>query len=205
MKFSIGQAVTRIEDNRLLRGLGQYTDDIAAGQNALWASIRRSDMAHAKVRGINTAAAADVADVVAVYTGADLTKDDIKVNPCMVELDNRDGTKQQKTPWSLLATDRVRFVGDPVALVIAKTKAAADEAAGLIEIDYEDLPVVVDTERATLASVPEVWDHIENNTAFDWELGDEAATASAINESHQVFLDAVQLNPGAKLYPCAAD
>ncbi len=187
MKFSIGQPATRLEDQRLLTGSGRYTDDIAAGKDALWASIRRSEVAHANILSINTDDARAMPDVVAVFTANDLESDGVNNNPCLVELDNRDGTKQAQTPWPLLAKDRVRFVGDPVALVIARTKSAADEAAGEIVVDYDNLPAIVDTEDATLASSPDVWEHIDNNVAFDWELGDESATAKALNESHRVL------------------
>lgn len=178
MKFSIGQSAPRIEDHRLLTGTGSFTDDLT-DPAALRAVILRSDHAHAIIKDIDTTAAAAADGVVSVLTERELAQDGIKDMPCLTELDNRDGSKQAYTPWAALARDRVRFVGQPVVLIIAKTVSQATDAAELIAITYEDLPVSLDLEKTVKQNAPQLWDHIPDNTALDWHIGDEAAVDDA--------------------------
>lgn len=191
MKFSIGQAVGRLEDRRLVTGNGRYTDDISLLESnqseTLVAAILRSPHAHARILGIDTASAVATDGVIAVYTHTDLQTDGIGVNPCMVQLDNRDGSKQAETPWPLLAQDRVRFVGDPVALVIAQSETQARDAMELINVDYQTLASSTDTEDTVKEHAAPVWDDISDNTVFDWQMGDQSAVDAALANAHEVI------------------
>src|SRR5688572_550588 len=126
MKFGIGQSVPRSEDPMLLRGQGRYTDDVTLPGEA-YAAIVRSRIAHGVIREIDVAAARNMPGVLGVYTGADLT--DYGTLKCIVAFNNRDGTAMRKPPRPALATDKVRFVGDPVAFVVAETPMQAKDAA----------------------------------------------------------------------------
>ncbi len=185
IKFSIGQSAARIEDQRLLTGTGCYTDD-SVDPAAPRAFILRSDRAHATLSITSTEAASRAPGVLAVLTEKDLAADNIGNLPCLTDLDNRDGSKQSYTEWPALARDRVRFVGQPVALVIADTVAQARNAAELIEIDFHDLPVSLDTEATTDDGAPRIWPDMANNIAFDWHLGDEDAVNRVFDKASHV-------------------
>src|SRR5947208_6284337 len=139
-KFSVGQPVRRSEDPKLVRGEGRYTDDLSRPDQA-YAVIVRSREPHGVIRSIETAAAKAMPGVLAVYTAADLSE----YGPlkCNLPLKNRDGSPIRYTPRPALAGDKVRFVGDPVACVIAETVAQAKDAAEAVTIDIEPLPVVL--------------------------------------------------------------
>ncbi len=173
-KFGMAQPVRRVEDPRLLLGLGRYTDDIAA-EGALYGYVLRSGHAAARILSIDTAAAQTAPGVVAVYTGENLAADNIGTNPCPVPLKNRDGTSRASVPHPILAKDFVRHVGDPVAFIVAETLAAARDAAELIVIDYDAQPSITDLAAAMDSNAPEVWPGVKNNIVFDWEAGDKAA------------------------------
>ena len=134
----IGVSVRRKEDVRFLSGRGNYTDDINR-PNQLHAYIRRSDRPHATITGIDTAAAKKAPGVVAVFTGADMAADNIGDLPCGWQIHNKDGSPMAEPPHPVLATGKVRHVGDPVVVVIAETKQQAKDAAEQIAIDYQDL------------------------------------------------------------------
>ncbi len=178
MKFGIGQAVTRLEDRRLLTGGGNYTDDVKVAGCA-YAYVLRSPYASAKIGSIDVAEAKAAPGVLAVLTVADADADGLGTIPCLVPLKNRDGGSRADTPRPVLARGQVRHVGDPVALVVGETLAQARDAAELIMVDYEELPSVVDTVGAAKPGAPKVWEHIEGNLCFDWEIGDRAATEAA--------------------------
>ena len=178
VKFAIGQGVTRVEDNRLLTGTGRYTEDIEV-EGAVRSAILRSPFAHARIKSVDTADAKAAPGVIAVYTGADVEADGLGDLPCVPPVVNRDGGKRADTPRPILAKDTVRHVGDPVAFVLADTVAQARDAAEQIEVEYEELPATVDTEAATKDGAPQLFDHIPNNLAFDWESGDREAVDSA--------------------------
>src|SRR6516162_9166256 len=144
---TIGTPVRRREDFRFLTGQGTYTDDIDR-PHQLHAHILRSPHAHARIAGIDTAAAAAAAGVAAVYTGADIAAAGIGGLPCGWQIHSKDGTPMAEPPHPVLAVDRVRHVGDPVAVVVAETKAEARDAAELIRVDYEVLPAVVSMQEA---------------------------------------------------------
>ena len=146
----IGVSVRRKEDVRFLSGRGNYTDDInRPGQ--LHAYIRRSDRPHAKINGIDTAAAKKAPGVVAVFTGADMAADNVGGLPCGWQIHNKDGSPMAEPPHPVLAIGKVRHVGDPVVVVIAETKQQAKDAAEQIAIDYQDLPAAASLRDAIAA------------------------------------------------------
>ena len=178
-KFGLAQPVRRVEDPRLLKGNGRYTDDIAL-PGMLWGAVLRSPHAAAKLGAIDTAAAAALPGVVAIYTGADFAADGIGGLPCAIPLKNRDGSPRIDPPHPVLATGAVRHVGDPVAFVVAETQKAARDGAEAILVDYDVLPSVTDLATAMATGQPAVWPEAANNVCFDWETGDKAAVDALI-------------------------
>ena len=185
-KFGIGDSVRRVEDPRLLTGGGRYTDDTKLGQPAARLYVLRSPHAHADIKKVDTTAAKKAPGVLLVLTGHDVKKAGFGDVPCLVPLDNRDGTPRADTSRPMLAIDRVRHVGDPVAIVIAETLEQAKDAAELIEVDYAPRPHVVGTYEAAQPGAPLVHDHIKNNIVFDWAMGDQKATDAAFASAAKV-------------------
>jgi aerobic carbon-monoxide dehydrogenase large subunit len=190
-KFGVGQPVRRKEDDTLVRGKGKYTDDFnLPGQAYAW--IVRSSHAHGIIRGIDTAAAKAMPGVLGVWTGADLAAANYGPFTCGLPLKSRDGTPLLQTNRAALMTDKVRYVGDPVAFVVAETLAQARDAAEAVAVDIDPLPAVTSAEEAAKPGAPQLYDHIPNNVALDYHYGDtakvEAAFASA---AHVTKLDIV--------------
>jgi carbon-monoxide dehydrogenase large subunit len=186
-KFGIGQPVRRSEDPKLVRGEGSYTDDLARPGQAYAVMVRSRD-AHGLIKSIDTAAAKSMPGVLAVYTATDLSG----YGPlkCNLPLKSRDGSPIRYTPRPALATDKVRFVGDPFACVIAETVAQAKDAAEAIAIDIESLPVVLKPADAVKLGAPLVFDAVPNNTALDYHYGDAAKVAEAfVNAKHVTRLE----------------
>ena len=185
MKFGAGQSVKRVEDVRLLTGKGSFTDDLQR-DGMLYGVTLRSPYGHAEIRSIDTAAALAVPGVVAVYTYADVA--DYGPIPCLVPLSG-----PVHTPRILLANDRVRFVGDAIAFVVADSREAARAGTEAIEVDYAELPVVASLDAALAADAPQIWPEAKGNTLFDWQVGDGAAAATAIaGSAHVTTLRIVQ-------------
>jgi len=182
-KFGVGQPVRRSEDPKLVRGEGSYTDDISRPGQA-YAVMVRSREAHGVIRAIDTAAAKVMPGVLAVYTAGDLTA----YGPlkCNMPLKSRDGSPIRYTPRPALATDKVRFVGDPVACVIAETVAHAKDAAEAVVIDTEPLPVVLKPADAVKPGAPLVFDAVPNNVALDYHFGDAAKVSEAFAKAKHV-------------------
>jgi len=185
-KFGIGQSVRRVEDPRLLTGGGRYTDDTKLSTPAARLYVLRSPHAHADIRSIDTSAARTAPGVLLVLTGEDVKKAGFGDVPCLVPLQNRDGSPRGETPRPMLAMDRVRHVGDPVALVVAETLEQAKDAAELIEVDYAPRPHVVGTFEAAQPGAPLVHDDVKDNIVFDWEMGDLKATEAAFAKADRV-------------------
>ena len=187
----IGDPVRRKEDLRFLTGNGHYTDDLnRPGQ--LYAVFLRSPHAHAELRGVDTGKAKAAPGVVAVYTGADLAAAGIGGLPCGWGVKNKDGSPMAEPPHPVLASGRVRHVGDPVAIVIAETKAEAEEAADLVEVDYKELPAVSSAEAALKKGAPQLFDAAPGNLCYDWHIGDEApVTAAFAKAAHVTKIDMV--------------
>lgn len=181
MSGYIGSAVKRVEDKRFLTGKGQYTDDIVL-PNMTYAYIIRSPHAHATINSIDASAALAHPGVVAVFTGKDMVDDGIASLPNGWGI----GDDQREPPHYPLAPDKVRHVGDGVAVVIAESKATAQDAAELVRIDYGVLPSVTDSAKALQSGAPQVHDDAPDNTSFVWELGDKGATDAAIAGAHHV-------------------
>ena len=184
-KFAIAQSVRRLEDPRLLRGLGRYSDDVELPRQA-HAAVVRSVHAHALIRGVLVAASQTMPGVLAVLTGADLAADGVGNLPTDTTRKRRDDSPAFPTPRAALARDRVRHVGDPIALVVAGTRAQAADAADAITVDYEPLPSVASTVGATLPGTPLVWDEAPDNVAFVWQAGKADAVAQAFARAAHV-------------------
>ena len=187
----IGASVRRKEDLRFLSGNGNYTDDInRPGQT--YAVMRRADRPHATIKNLDTAAASKAPGVVAIFTGADMAKEEIGGLPCGWQIHNKDGSPMAEPPHPVLALGKVRHVGDPIAVVIAETKQQARDAAELIEIDYQDLPSVASTVDAIAPGAPEVHDGVAGNLCYDWHIGDKAVVDAVFaGAAHVVRLDLV--------------
>lgn len=187
----IGAAVKRKEDRRFLVGKGQYTDDVTL-PNQAYAVFVRSPYGHAAVNGVDAKAALAAPGVLAVLTGADVAADGLGGIPCGWLVKSKDGSPMVEPPHPALAQGKVRHVGDPVAMVIASTKAAAKAAAALVEVDYEPLPAVGLLANAIAPGAPQVWDEAPGNVCFDWHIGDPATTDAAFAKAaHVVELDLV--------------
>src|SRR5450756_3086208 len=175
-KFGIGQPVLRSEDPTLVRGEGRYTDDVSRPGQA-YAVMVRSSIAHGVIRAIDTAAAKAMPGVLAAYTAADLTGyGGLK---CNLPLKNRDGSPIRYTPRPALAGDKVRFVGDPVACVIAETIAQAKDATEAVVLDIEELTPVLGPAQAVKPGAPLLYDQVPNNIALDYHFGDAEKVAAA--------------------------
>ena len=184
-KFGIGQGVPRFEDPRLLRGGGRYVDDIVLPGMA-FGFVLRSPHAHARIRGINTAAAKAASGVLAVLTGADWRASGWGDLPVPGGLKRRDGAPMYRPRYPALVSDRVRWVGDYVAFVVAETYLEAASAAELIAVDYEPLAAVVSTAGACATGAPLVFDDCPDNICFVHIDGDEAATDLAFARAAHV-------------------
>src|SRR5438876_9222720 len=178
-QFGIGQPVRRVEDRRFITGRGNYVDDINRPRQA-HAFMLRSPHSHARIRAIDIGAALSAPGVLAAFTGADLARDGIGTIPCLSAVTNRDGSPSAMPPYPAIARDRVRHVGDTVAMVVAESVAAARDGAELISVDYEPRPAVVDTARGLDPGQPLVWDEAPGNLCFDWEVGDGPAIERAM-------------------------
>ena len=182
-KFGIGQPVRRTEDPILVRGEGRYTDDVGRPGQA-YAVIVRSQEPHGVIRSIDTAAAKTMPGVLAVYTGEDLKAyGGLK---CLLPLKSRDGSPIKYKPRPALSSDKVRFVGDPVACVIAETIAQAKDAAETISLDIEPLPAVTSAREAAQPGAPLLYDEVPGNIALDYHHGDTAKVADAFAKAAHV-------------------
>ncbi|HVZ09466.1 xanthine dehydrogenase family protein molybdopterin-binding subunit [Rhodopila sp.] len=181
------KSVRRREDARLLTGQGNYAAD-AAPPGLLTAVFLRSPHAHARIVALDVSAARRLPGVRAVVTAADL--DDVKPIPGGIGFPRPDGGPAPKTDRPLLAADRVRFVGEPLAMVLAETRQAGLEALEAIEVGYDSLPVVTEVAAALRPGAPPVWDEVPDNVGFLWKRGDADATQAALAASaHVTALD----------------
>ncbi len=176
-KFAIGQPVSRKEDPMLLRGEGRYSDDLSLpGQ--LHAAIVRSRYAHGVLRGVDAAEARSMPGVLAVYKAADLREGGIGLMPAS-RGKNRDGSASPRPAQMPLAETKVRFVGDPVALVVAETPKQARDAAEAVLLDIDPLPAVTSARAAAEPGAPQLHDSAPGNLALDYHHGDSAAVEAA--------------------------
>jgi carbon-monoxide dehydrogenase large subunit len=191
---SIGHPVRRKEDARLLTGKGRYTDDFSLDRQA-YAAMVRSPYAHARIVRIDTAAAKAMPGVLLVLTGEDCKADALKPIPHSpvpstkfdIKLTARGGGEVFPGRHMLLPADRARYAGEPVAAVIAETRAQAMDAAEAVEVEYEELPYIVQTENALDPGNPPVWDETPDNVLVDCTFGDKEKTDRAFeNAAHVV-------------------
>jgi len=197
----IGAPLPRREDRRLVSGKGRYVAD-AFPEGTAHAALVRSPHAHARIRGIDVAAAAAAPGVLAVLTGADALADGLQPiphnpdwsGPPDATLRLPDGFEVFASAHHPLPADRVRFVGEPVALVVAETRAAALDAAELVDVDWEPLPTVVDVRAAMAPGAPALWEARPSNVALACEVGDAAATEAAFARAAHVVRFESQVN-----------
>ena len=185
MKFGIGQPVPRQEDPTLLRGEGRYTDDMNLANQAYCVMVR-SQVAHGVIKGIDTAEAKAMPGVLGVWTGADLNAAGYGNLKTLIPVPNRDGTPMKTPTRQSLATDKVRFVGDPVAFVVAETMAEAKDAAEAVMVDIDQLPAVTDAREAAKPGAPLVFDDAPGNICVDYLYGDSAKVAEAFAKAAHV-------------------
>jgi carbon-monoxide dehydrogenase large subunit len=184
-RFAVGQSVSRLEDPVLLRGLGRYTDDLNLPGQA-YAVLVRSRIAHGVLKGIDTAAAGDMPGVLGIYTADDLIAAGIKPMQSNVTGQNFDGRPVPKPVQYALAREKVRYVGDPLALVVAETPLQAKDAAEAVFADIDPLPAVTTPAQAAAPGAPVLFDEAPGNVVLDWKFGDEAAVDAAFAKAAHV-------------------
>ena len=181
----IGVPLLRKEDKRFLTGRGNYVSDIKR-PNMTVGVIVRSPHAHARIRGIDTAVAAGMPGVVAIFTGEDLKRDNVGGLPCAWPVVGKNGVPTKEPLHPALAQGKVRHVGDPVAFVVAENLTLARNAAEAVVVDYDELPACAGMLDALKPGAPAVFDDIPDNVCVDWELGDRAATEVAFRKAAHV-------------------
>jgi len=210
----ISRARKRIEDQRFLTGNGRYLDDLTV-EGMVHACILRSPHAHARVLGVDTADAVACPGVLAVLTGADQAGDNIAPLPPLERANEHTGEPFAFTPYPALAMDRVRHVGQPVAMVIAETLAQARDAAERVRVDYEPLPAVVTARDALADGAPLLSEEVPGNIVLQWETGDADATARAVAaaahvtrldlHNHRIVTNPMEPRGGIGVYDSKAD
>ena len=184
--FGIGQSIQRAEDPRLLRGEGRYTDDIDLPGQAQ-AYIVRSNVAHGRIKSIDISAAKTMPGVLGIYTGADVAQ--YGTLQSALPFKSRDGSDMKKPGRAALPTDKVRFVGDPIACVVAETLLQAKDAAEAIVVDIDALPVVTNPADAVASGAPTIFDDVPGNVSLDFHYGDsEKVNAAFAQAAHKVKL-----------------
>jgi aerobic carbon-monoxide dehydrogenase large subunit len=209
---AIGEPIVRKEDAELVTGQGRFSDDVNLPGQA-YAVMVRSPHAHARIRGIDVSAAMALPGAIAVLTGADAIKDGLKpiphrpiLGPPDIALGKRDASDKFLSSHRVLPTDKARFAGEAVAIVVADSLGAAKDAAERVTVDFEPLPAVSETIKAIAPDAPLVWDEARSNVCVDAEVGDAAVTARAFERAtHIVKLQTwVQRVTGVPLEPRAA-
>lgn len=181
----IGAAVRRKEDQRFITGKGHYTDDISRpGQS--YAYFVRSPHAHAKIRNMDTAAAAKMPGVLAVLTGKQLAEDKVGPLTCGWMVLSKDGSPMKMAPHAALAAEKVCYVGDPFAVIVAESLAQAKDAAEKLNTVFEVLPAVVDPGKAQAQGAPQIHEVAPRNTIYQWHIGDPESNAKAMSGARHV-------------------
>jgi carbon-monoxide dehydrogenase large subunit len=185
LKFGVGQPLRRFEDPRLLTGRGRFQDDVVLPRQA-WAVFVRSPHAHARIDAIDVAAAAQAPGVVAVFTGADYARDGLAMPKAAMPRRRADGSPAFAPQRPALCVDRVRYVGDPVAMVVAESLDLARDAAERVAVDYRPLPAVTAVDEAALPEAPRLWDDNPDNISHRYERGDAKATDAAFARAARI-------------------
>jgi aerobic carbon-monoxide dehydrogenase large subunit len=176
----VGTRMKRVEDPSMITGAAKYLDDLKL-RGMAYVAVLRSPYAHARIKGIDTAQAAAHPGVIGVYTGKDF--EHLPALPCAWQAG---GTANFVATPHVLEIDRVTFTGAGVAAVVAETRAAAEDALSLIDVDWEELEVLVDVEQAVAEGAQQLHDVAKGNVVMDWETGDAAATDQALEEAEVV-------------------
>ena len=174
LRFGSGRSAIRSEDAALVTGAGKFTDDINLPGQA-YAAFVRASVAHATIGKVDVAAATRMPGVLAVITGQDIAAENIGGIPPVASFDGRDGKPMYQASMPVLARDRVRFVGEAVAMVVTETPVQALDAAEVVDVSFDQLAAVSDVERAIASGAPAIWPDVPDNVALDWEHGDTAA------------------------------
>src|SRR5215469_14233506 len=190
---AIGQPVRREEDLRLLKGKGRYVDDIREPLEAC-GHVLRSPHAHARIVALDVRQTKAAPGVLAVLTGEDLRRRGLGTLRPGVRRRRRNGAPAFACPQPLLAQDRVRYIGDPVAFIVAETSNQAKDAAEQINVEYEPLPAVIGAEAALAPGAPPVWDDNPGNEAFFHEIGDKAAVETAFAKADHITRRKIVIN-----------
>ena len=190
---AIGQPVRREEDLRLLKGRGRYVDDVREPIEAR-GYVLRSPHPHARIASLDTTRGWAAPGVLAVLTGEDLRRRGLGTLMPGVRRRRRNGAPAFVCPQPLLASGRVRYVGDPIAFIVAETLDQAKDAAELIDIEYEPLPAVISAEAALALGAPAVWHENPGNEAFFHEVGDKGAVDAAFASADRIVRDTIQIN-----------
>jgi carbon-monoxide dehydrogenase large subunit len=178
LRFGNQHRSVRSEDEPLLVGRGRFTDDVAIPDQA-YAAFVRATVAHAAIHSVDATLAIRMPGVIAVITGRDLAKEGIGSIPPVASFNGRGGKPMLQAAMPVLAAERVRYVGEAVALVIAKTAIQASDAAESVKVELDAMPAAADVERATADGAPQIWPGAPGNIALDWEDGDKAAVDAA--------------------------
>jgi len=196
VKFGIGQSAPRVEDSRLLRGEGRFTDDLNLPGQA-HAALVRSPHAHARVLSVETRDAARAPGVLGVFTAGDLAADGVGHLPNLLagsSFTRPDGSPVYTPPRPALADGKVAFVGDPVALVVAETAPGARDAAEQVIVDYEPLPGIASLAAAGAAGAPALWEECPDNVSFRVRVGDHEKVARALEGSAHVVRSRLEIS-----------
>jgi carbon-monoxide dehydrogenase large subunit len=178
LRFGSSGSTLRSEDAPLVTGAGKFTDDIdLPGQ--VHAVFVRSSVAHATIRRLDVASAAAMPGVLAVITGRDLATAKLGAIPPVASFNGRDGKPMYRACMPVLAADRVRYVGEAIAIVVAQTRDQALDAAEAVDVAFDQLPAVCDVAHALAPGAPAIWPELSHNVALDWEDGDAAAVDAA--------------------------
>ena len=201
----VGHSELRYEDLQLVRGAGQFVDDIVL-PGICHCSVFRSPHAHARIRSLDVAAAKAAPGVLAVIIAIDLKKAGFGELPVPGGLKRGNGEPQYMPHYPILAEDRVRWVGDCIALVVAESAAQAADAVQLIAVDFEVLPSVTSTAAATAASAPRVWDDCANNICFVERIGNNEAVDASFAKADRIIKHNFEISrvTAASLEPRAA-
>ncbi|RST87199.1 xanthine dehydrogenase family protein molybdopterin-binding subunit [Aquibium carbonis] len=181
----IGARVVRKEDKRFITGAGRYVDDMVV-PGMKHAAFVRSPHAHADIESIDVSAARAMPGVIGVLTGREIKADGIGNLICGWMIHSKDGTPMKMGAWSPMATDRVRFVGEAVAVVVAETKADARDAAEAVVVNYRERPAITDAVAALQDGAPQLHPEADNNLIYDWDIGDASAVEKAMASAAHV-------------------
>ena len=184
-RFGASRSQKRLEDDRLLAGKGRYSDDLEL-PNQCWLVLVRSPHAHARIGALDLTSARTAPGVIAAWTMAELKADGVGHIPFPPLFKRADGSPMAAPPRTLLAEGEVRYVGQPVAAIVAQTRVQAQDAAELATIEYEDLPCVVDAKAAIAPGAALVWPQAPGNVAAEAEYGDRAAVQAAMRSAAHV-------------------